>query len=41
MTPEDDASWEAETEDIVSVAVEAALNSPDPDPSELTKGVLE
>ncbi len=41
MTPEDNASWEAETDAIVGVAVDAALNSPDPDPSELTKGVLE
>lgn len=41
MKPDDEARWEAEIENVVDRAVDAALNSPDPDPSDLTKGVLE
>jgi acetoin:2,6-dichlorophenolindophenol oxidoreductase subunit alpha len=41
MTPEDEARWESEISDTVDDAVQTALNSPEPDPSDLLKGLLE
>ncbi len=41
MKPEDDSHWEAEIADIVGSAVQSALDSPEPDPNDLTEGVLE
>jgi pyruvate dehydrogenase E1 component alpha subunit len=41
MNTEDDRYWEVEIADIVCSAVQAALDSPEPDPSGLTEGVLE
>ena len=41
MKTEDGRYWEAEIADMVCSAVQAALDSPEPDPSGLTEGVLE